>query len=64
MTQFFESTKFYKKTDQEFLHELAFNSYKKNAFYLKSANFDVQLIAGILIITEIYLSILTTVHST
>lgn len=63
MTSFFMNTNLYKKSDKQFIHEISLNSYKKNAFYLKSANFDVQVTAGILIIVELYLSIMTTVHS-
>ena len=53
----------YTKTDAEFMPELCNDSYKNNAFKLQGTHIAVQLTSGILIFAELYLSIMSAVHS-
>ncbi len=53
----------YNKTDAEFMPELCNDSFKNNAFKLQGKQIDIQITSGVLIFAELYLSIMSAVHS-
>lgn len=53
----------YAKTDNEFMPELCNESFKNNAFKHEGSHFTNQITAGIIIFAELYLSIMSSVHS-
>ncbi len=53
----------YNKTDLAFMPELCNEGFKNNAFKLEGRQITIQLTAGIMIFAELYLSIMSAVHS-
>lgn len=53
----------YNKTDNEFMPEFCNDSFKNNVFKYEGKQFTVQITSGILIFAELYLSIMSAVHS-
>jgi hypothetical protein len=53
----------YTKTDPVFMPELCNESFKNNVFKYEGRLFTLQITSGILIFAELYLSIMSAVHS-
>lgn len=53
----------YTKTDKEFMPEFCNESFKNNALRFEGKHFALQMTSGLVIFAELYLSIMSAVHS-